>query len=122
MFQKLDDGRVMKIPPVLLGTLGDDKKKPTVCIYGHLDVQPAAKEDGWDSQPFVLTQVDGKLFGRGSSDDKGPVLAWLHAIESYRALGEELPVNVKVRQILLSLSFSSVNVCLPIKNEVFINP
>ncbi|XP_073973883.1 cytosolic non-specific dipeptidase 2 isoform X2 [Rhodnius prolixus] len=94
--QKLDDGRVMKIPPVLLGTLGDDKKKPTVCIYGHLDVQPAAKEDGWDSQPFVLTQVDGKLFGRGSSDDKGPVLAWLHAIESYRALGEELPVNVKL--------------------------
>lgn len=66
-----------------------------MCVYGHLDVQPALIEDGWDTEPFVLTERDGKLFGRGSTDDKGPVLCWLHAIEGFQTLGIDLPVNVK---------------------------
>jgi nonspecific dipeptidase len=61
-----------------------------------LDVQPAAKEDGWNTEPFVLTEQGGKLFGRGSSDDKGPVLAWLNAIEVMQGLGVEIPINLKV--------------------------
>lgn len=64
-------------------------------IYGHLDVQPALKEDGWDTEPFVLTEKDGKLFGRGATDDKGPVICWLHAIEAFQALKIPLPVNLK---------------------------
>jgi Peptidase family M20/M25/M40 len=52
------------------------KKMMTVCVYGHLDVQPATREDGWDTDPFVLTEKDGKLYGRGSTDDKGPALSW----------------------------------------------
>lgn len=64
-------------------------------IYGHLDVQPALKEDGWDTDPFVLTLRDGKLFGRGSTDDKGPVLGWFNAIEAYQKQGIDLPVNLK---------------------------
>lgn len=52
-------------------------------------------EDGWHTDPFVLTEKDGKLFGRGSTDDKGPVLCWIHAIEGYQALGIPLPVNIK---------------------------
>lgn len=63
--QTFPDGRVAPYPPVLLAQLGDDPKKKTVCIYGHLDVQPAAREDGWDTEPFVLTEKDGKLYGRG---------------------------------------------------------
>ena len=47
-----------------------DPAKKTLLVYGHLDVQPAALEDGWDTEPFVLTEVDGKLYGRGSTDDK----------------------------------------------------
>lgn len=43
----------------------------------------------------MLTEKDGKLFGRGSTDDKGPVLCWIHAIEGYQALKIPLPVNVK---------------------------
>ena len=43
-----------------------------------------------------MTEVNGKLFGRGSTDDKGPVLCTLHAIEAYQKLGMEFPVNVKV--------------------------
>ncbi|XP_050295841.1 cytosolic non-specific dipeptidase-like [Anthonomus grandis grandis] len=93
--QTLPDGSQIPLPPVLLGSLGNDLKKKTVLIYGHLDVQPALKEDGWDTEPFVLTEKDGKLFGRGASDDKGPVLGWIHALECYKAIGEDIPVNLK---------------------------
>lgn len=58
-------------------------------------MQPALLSDGWDTEPFVLTEKDGKLFGRGASDDKGPVLCWIHAIEGYQSLGIPLPVNIK---------------------------
>lgn len=75
--------------------MGADPKKKTVLVYGHLDVQPAHITDGWDTEPFELTEKDGKLFGRGASDDKGPVICWMHAIEAFKEIGESLPVNVK---------------------------
>lgn len=84
------------LPPILLGEFLVDPKLKTVCVYGHLDVQPAAIEDGWDTDPFVMTEQDGKLFGRGSTDDKGPALSWLWIIEAHQALGIDLPVNVKI--------------------------
>ncbi|EAW66556.1 CNDP dipeptidase 2 (metallopeptidase M20 family), isoform CRA_e [Homo sapiens] len=56
--QKLPDGSEIPLPPILLGRLGSDPQKKTVCIYGHLDVQPAALEDGWDSEPFTLVERD----------------------------------------------------------------
>lgn len=68
------EGVEVPLPPILLGQYGSDPKKATVCVYGHLDVQPAFKSDGWDTEPFVLTEKNGKLYGRGSTDDKGPVL------------------------------------------------
>lgn len=69
-----------------------DPKKKTTCIYGHLDVQPANLSDGWNTEPFELVEKDGKLFGRGSTDDKGPVLCWLHAIETYQTCGIEVRI------------------------------
>jgi len=93
--QTLPDGRKIPLPPVLFGQLGNDPKKKTICLYGHLDVQPALKEDGWDTEPFELIEKDGKLYGRGSTDDKGPVIGWIHAIEAFQATGSELPVNLK---------------------------
>ena len=72
------------LPPVLMGQLGSDPKKKTLLVYGHLDVQPALKEDGWDYEPFVLTKDGDKLYGRGSTDDKGPVLGWLHVIQAFQ--------------------------------------
>ncbi|EYB84957.1 hypothetical protein Y032_0306g1975 [Ancylostoma ceylanicum] len=102
------DGKELPLPPVLFGQLGDSKSKKTVLVYGHLDVQPAAKVDGWETEPFVLTERvisypgciieitrDGKLFGRGSTDDKGPVLCWLHAIEMLQKHKIDIPVNIK---------------------------
>ncbi|XP_007950930.1 beta-Ala-His dipeptidase [Orycteropus afer afer] len=80
------DGQNLQIPPVILAELGNDPKKPTVCFYGHLDVQPANKEDGWLSDPYTLTEADGKLYGRGATDNKGPVLAWVNAVGTFGAL------------------------------------
>lgn len=93
--QQLPDGREIPLPPVLLGTLGNNAEKKTVLLYGHLDVQPALKEDGWDTEPFTLVEKDDKLYGRGSTDDKGPVLCWIHALQAYQATGTEIPVNIK---------------------------
>jgi len=93
--QTMPDGSELKLPPVLMGQLGEDKGKKTLLVYGHLDVQPAMKSDGWDTEPFVLTEKDGKLYGRGSTDDKGPVLGWIHALQAYKQCGIDLPVNFK---------------------------
>ena len=95
--QTLPDGKtVLPLPPVLLAQFGDDPKKKTLVAYGHLDVQPAYKSDGWtQDDPFALTEVDGALFGRGASDDKGPVTAWMATIDTHRRLGRELPVNLR---------------------------
>ncbi|CAD6998675.1 unnamed protein product [Ceratitis capitata] len=93
--QRLPNGKEIPLPNVILGTLGKDPKKKTIIVYGHLDVQPALKEDGWNTEPFDLTEIDGKLYGRGASDDKGPVLCWIHAIEAFQKLNIDLPVNLK---------------------------
>ncbi|XP_046580783.1 cytosolic non-specific dipeptidase-like [Haliotis rubra] len=93
--QTLPDGSKIPLPPVLLGQLGEDPAKKTILVYGHLDVQPAEKEDGWDTEPFVLTEKDGKLYGRGSTDDKGPVLDWINCIEAMQELKMDVPVNMK---------------------------
>ena len=93
--QKMHDGVTRPLPPVILGKLGEDPKKKTLLIYGHMDVQPALKTDGWDTDPFVLTEKDGKMFGRGSTDDKGPVLGWVNVIECYQKTNTEIPINIK---------------------------
>ncbi|OBS68270.1 hypothetical protein A6R68_03192 [Neotoma lepida] len=91
----MPDGQSLPIPPIILAELGNDPKKPTVCFYGHLDVQPAQKDDGWLTDPYTLTEVDGKLYGRGATDNKGPVLAWINTVSAFRALEQDLPVNIK---------------------------
>jgi Cys-Gly metallodipeptidase DUG1 len=89
------DGQTLPLPPAILGRIGEDPKKKTVLVYGHFDVQPAAKSDGWDTEPFVLTEEkDGRLVGRGSSDDKGPVLGWLGVLQWHHEHKKEMPVNL----------------------------
>ncbi|KAJ3098012.1 hypothetical protein HDU97_004372 [Phlyctochytrium planicorne] len=90
-------GVELDLPPIVLGTFGTDPKKKTVLVYGHYDVQPALKSDGWNSDPFTLVEDEkGRLFGRGATDDKGPIISWLWVVEAYKTLGLELPVNIKV--------------------------
>ncbi|PWN51840.1 CNDP dipeptidase [Violaceomyces palustris] len=91
------DGKELELPPVILGELGNDPAKKTILVYGHFDVQPALKSDGWDTEPFelVIDEKTGRMCGRGSSDDKGPILGWLNVVEAHTQLGLEMPVNLK---------------------------
>ncbi|XP_053570836.1 beta-Ala-His dipeptidase isoform X2 [Bombina bombina] len=93
--EKLHDGQSIPFPPAILAQLGNDTTKATVCFYGHVDVQPAKKEDGWKTDPFTMTEINGNLYARGATDNKGPVLAWIHAIDTYKALKQGIPVNLK---------------------------
>ena len=67
-------------------------------IIGHLDVVPASKEDGWDTEPFTQTEKDGVLYGRGVSDDKGAVVASMIAMKVIRDL--QIPLNKRIRLIM----------------------
>lgn len=69
---------------------------PTLLIYGHYDVQPAEPLELWTSPPFEPTIRDGKLFARGSVDDKGQLYLHIKALEAHLAVRGTLPVNVIV--------------------------
>lgn len=85
------------LPPAIIGRYPSkkDPNKRTVLVYGHYDVQPANITDGWNTDPFKLTEDEqGRLWGRGSTDDKGPVLGWVNVIEAHQKAGVEFPVNL----------------------------
>ena len=68
--------------------------KPTILIYGHYDVQPEAPLEEWATPPFEPTIRDGRIYARGSTDDKGQAYAHIKGVELLLSQGE-LPVNVK---------------------------
>ena len=70
--------------------------KPTVLIYGHYDVQPADPLELWTSPPFEPVEKEGKLWARGSSDNKGQFFAHVKGIEAHLKQNGTLPVNVKL--------------------------
>jgi len=69
------DAALMDVPdgyPPVYGTIPGPEGAPTVVLYGHYDVQPAPKEQGWTSDPWTATtKKDGRIYGRGAADDKG---------------------------------------------------
>jgi acetylornithine deacetylase/succinyl-diaminopimelate desuccinylase-like protein len=82
--------------PVVVGEWRNAPGAPTVLIYGHYDVQPAEPLDLWTSPPFEPTVRDGKIFARGSVDDKGQLFLHVKALEAHLATRGRLPVNVVV--------------------------
>ena len=93
------DVEVLETPkhPVVLGEWrGAGTDAPTVLIYGHYDVQPAEPLDEWSSPPFDPEVRDGKIFARGSADDKGQIFMHVKALEAALADGRTLPVNIVV--------------------------
>ncbi|MGI9642271.1 MAG: dipeptidase [Acidimicrobiia bacterium] len=92
----LDGVRLLELEgahPAVFGEKIVSAEAPTVLLYAHHDVQPPGPAEQWDTAPFVPTTRDGRLYARGSSDDKAGIAMHLGTI---RALGEDLPVNIKV--------------------------
>ena len=86
--------RVAGGPPTVIGEQGSGAR--TLLVYDHYDVQPADPLDEWRSPPFEPTVRDGYLFGRGTSDNKGNLMARLQAVEVYTATVGPLPLRVRI--------------------------
>ena len=80
--------------PAVYGSWEKAPGKPTLLIYAHYDVQPV-KESEWSHPPFSPVIQQGKLYGRGASDDKSGVMVAIWAIEAMLKTQGSLPVNVK---------------------------
>ena len=91
------DAEVLDTPghPVVLGEWrGAPAGSPTILIYGHYDVQPAEPLAEWSSPPFEPNVRDGRIYARGSADDKGQVFMHVKALEAHLRSNGTLPVNV----------------------------
>jgi len=83
--------------PVVLGEWrGAGSGAPTVLVYGHYDVQPPEPLDEWESPPFEPTERDGRVYARGSADDKGQLYMHVKALEAHLKVKGTLPMNVIV--------------------------
>ncbi|MEU5420621.1 dipeptidase [Streptomyces sp. NPDC001407] len=85
-------------PAVFAEWPSGDADAPTVLVYGHHDVQPAAREDGWHTEPFEPVVKDGRLHARGAADDKGQVFFHTLGLRAHlAATGRTAPaVNLKL--------------------------
>ncbi|MCQ8770324.1 dipeptidase [Streptomyces telluris] len=85
-------------PAVFAEWPSGDEGAPTVLVYGHHDVQPAAREDGWHTEPFEPVVKDGRLYARGAADDKGQVFFHTLGVRAHlAATGRTAPaVNLKL--------------------------
>jgi cysteinylglycine-S-conjugate dipeptidase len=79
--------------PAVIGRFPAPEGKPTVCLYAHHDVQPEGDPATWHTPPFVATELEGRLYGRGATDDKGGFAVHLAAL---RAFDGKPPVGVTV--------------------------
>ena len=92
----LQDARLLEITPgypAVYGEIPAPPGSPTVMMYAHYDVQPARKEDGWETDPWTPVVRNGRLYGRGAADDKSGIMI---AAASLGVFAGRPPVGVKV--------------------------
>ena len=90
-------GRVVETEghPVVLGEWLGTPGAPTILVYGHYDVQPPGNESDWETPPFAPSVRDGRIYARGATDDKGPMLVPLKVAEAFLGQHGALPLNVR---------------------------
>ena len=79
--------------PAIYGDIAGPEGAPTVLLYAHYDVQPAPVEAGWDTDPWKAEIKDGRLYGRGSADDKSGVIIHAGTLGVFQG---DLPVNLRI--------------------------
>ena len=80
--------------PLILASRGGDSSWPHVIIYGHYDVQPADPLELWDTPPFEPEIRDGRIYGRGTADNKGPLMTHIAAVGSLLEKEPNLPLRI----------------------------
>jgi acetylornithine deacetylase/succinyl-diaminopimelate desuccinylase-like protein len=91
------NGRVVETAghPVVLGEWLEAPGAPTILVYGHYDVQPPGDEAEWETPAFSPSVRDGRIYARGATDDKGPMLVPLKVAEAFLDELGALPLNVR---------------------------
>jgi len=92
----LQDVHLIDIPggyPVVYGEIQAPLGAPTIMMYAHYDVQPAQREDGWDTDPWMPLEKGGRIYGRGAADDKSGIMI---TAASLKIFGGKPPVGIKV--------------------------
>ncbi len=95
-FQNVELMQIDNCFPYVCAEYVTDPKKPTLLLYAHHDVQPEGRRELWKTEPFMPLQKDGRLYGRGTADDKAGIMVHAAAFKLWKDSGAELPVNLKV--------------------------
>ncbi|MCF3650196.1 M20/M25/M40 family metallo-hydrolase [Synoicihabitans lomoniglobus] len=80
--------------PIILASRGTDPSWPHVIIYGHYDVQPADPLNLWESEAFEPEQRGDRLYGRGTADNKGPLMTHIAAVGKLLEAEPDLPLRI----------------------------
>ena len=93
---RLQSVRLIDIPggyPAVYGEIPAPPGAPTVMMYAHYDVQPAQREDGWETDPWTPVEKGGRVYGRGATDDKSGIVITAASVMVFEG---KTPVGVKV--------------------------